>query len=74
MNRRTVRRISIKRNGEAKRRLCHEWGMAMAPEVGQQAPDFRLSSTLHKEKVQLSDYRGKKTILLAFYPLAFTPG
>ncbi|GIM47980.1 hypothetical protein DNHGIG_35290 [Collibacillus ludicampi] len=46
----------------------------MTPRVGQIAPDFELSSTQHKEKVKLSDYRGKKNILLAFYPLAFTPG
>lgn len=39
-----------------------------------QAPEFILSSTLHKEKVKLSDYKKNKNILLAFFPLAFTPG
>ncbi|MEX2104826.1 MAG: redoxin domain-containing protein [Bacilli bacterium] len=37
------------------------------------APDFTLSSTT-KENVTLSDYRGMKNVLVAFYPLDFTPG
>lgn len=43
-----------------------------APKVGEEAPDFTLLSHLDKE-VKLSDYRGKKNVVLAFYPLAFTP-
>ena len=43
-----------------------------APKVGEEAPDFTLKSHLDKE-VNLSDYRGKKSVVLAFYPLAFTP-
>ena len=43
-----------------------------APRVGDEAPDFTLMSHLDKE-VRLSDYRGKKNVVLAFYPLAFTP-
>jgi peroxiredoxin len=43
----------------------------MGIEVGQQAPDFTLNSHLEKE-VTLSDYRGK-TVVLAFFPLAWTP-
>jgi peroxiredoxin len=42
-------------------------------EVGQEAPDFILSSTIG-EKIRLSDYRGKMHVLVAFYPLDFTPG
>jgi peroxiredoxin len=42
--------------------------------VGQEAPDFELTSTKHKDKAKLSDYRGRKNVLLAFFPLAFTPG
>lgn len=41
--------------------------------VGMPAPDFHLSSTM-KEKISLSDYKGKKNILLAFFALDFTPG
>ena len=35
------------------------------------APDFKAQSTSGKE-VSLSDFRGKKSVLLAFFPLAFT--
>lgn len=39
---------------------------------GDQAPDFELRS--HRGgSVKLSDYRGKKNVVLAFHPLAFTP-
>ncbi len=43
-----------------------------APRVGEDAPDFTLKSHLDKD-VQLSDYRGKKNVVIDFYPLAFTP-
>ena len=49
-------------------------------EVGEEAPDFELLATgdtagrgQEKKKIRLSDYRGKKTVVLAFYPAAFTP-
>jgi cytochrome oxidase Cu insertion factor (SCO1/SenC/PrrC family) len=41
--------------------------------VGDMAPDFKLSDTTGKE-VKLSDLRGKKNVVLAFYVLAFTGG
>lgn len=41
-------------------------------EPGDTAPDFTLPSTVG-EKVTLSDYRGKKNVLLMFYPLDFSP-
>ena len=44
----------------------------MAVEVGDMAPDFELTSH-SKEKVKLSDFRGKKNVFIAFYPLAWTP-
>jgi len=40
---------------------------------GDVAPDFTLPSDQNKP-VKLSDYRGKKTVILAFYVLAFTGG
>jgi peroxiredoxin len=44
------------------------------PEVGDTAPDFELPSHLEKgKKVKLSDFRGKNNVVLAFYPLAWTP-
>jgi peroxiredoxin len=49
-------------------------------EVGDDAPDFELSATGDtagkggpRKKVKLSDFRGKKNVVLAFYPAAFTP-
>jgi len=42
----------------------------MAIQIGQQAPDFTLRDN-EKNKVTLSDYRGRNVLLL-FYPLAFT--
>ena len=41
--------------------------------VGDMAPDFTLPSTAGG-KVTLSDFRGKKTVVLAFFPAAFTGG
>ena len=43
----------------------------MAFEIGQQAPEFSLFSS-DKSKVSLSDYAGKKNVLLLFFPQAFT--
>jgi peroxiredoxin len=41
------------------------------PRVGEVAPDFSLDSTAGT-RVQLSDYREQRNVLLAFFPLAFT--
>jgi cytochrome oxidase Cu insertion factor (SCO1/SenC/PrrC family) len=41
--------------------------------VGDVAPDFTLPDQNNKP-VKLSDYRGKKNVVLAFYVLAFTSG
>ncbi len=41
--------------------------------VGDMAPDFTLPSTANKP-VRLSDFRGKKNVILAFFPAAFTGG
>ena len=40
--------------------------------VGSNAPDFELRNHTGGT-VRLSDYRGKKHVVLAFHPLAFTP-
>jgi cytochrome oxidase Cu insertion factor (SCO1/SenC/PrrC family) len=41
--------------------------------VGDTAPDFSLRDQNGKE-VKLSDFRGKKDVVLAFYVFAFTGG
>jgi peroxiredoxin len=40
--------------------------------VGQKAPDFTLPSHLGKD-ITLSSFRGKTSVVLAFFPLAWTP-
>ncbi len=44
----------------------------MALEIGDSAPDFELKSHHEGKAIKLSDFRGKKNVLIAFYPLAFT--
>lgn len=41
------------------------------PDVGAVAPDFALSDQ-HGEQISLSDFRGKQSVLLVFYPFAFS--
>ncbi|MBK9165176.1 MAG: redoxin domain-containing protein [Acidobacteria bacterium] len=41
--------------------------------VGDTAPDFELTDTTGS-KIKLSDLKGKKNVVLAFYVLAFTGG
>ena len=40
--------------------------------VGDRAPDFCLKSHLGEE-VRLSEFAGKQNVVLAFFPLAWTP-
>jgi peroxiredoxin len=49
-------------------------------DVGDEAPDFELPATGDTagkggppRKIRLSDFRGKKSVVLAFYPAAYTP-
>lgn len=44
--------------------------------VGDEAPDFKMQYFDGKEEkeVRLSEYRGKKNVVLAFYIFAFTGG
>jgi len=48
--------------------------------VGQPAPDFSAKYLVRKEKgfdfpeVKLSEFKGKKNVVLAFFPAAFSPG
>jgi peroxiredoxin len=42
-----------------------------SPQIGDAAPDFMAPSTSGKD-VSLASFRGKRNVLLAFFPLAFT--
>ena len=44
----------------------------MALTVGQRAPEFRLNSHTG-DSVQLSHYLGRRNVVMAFFPLAWTP-
>lgn len=46
--------------------------MSSALDVGDKAPDFKLLSTTG-EKISLSQFRGKKLVLLEFYGADFSP-
>lgn len=47
----------------------------MALKVGEMAPDFEVPCVTgeQKGKFKLSDLKGKKNVVLAFYPLDWTP-
>lgn len=52
--------------------MIHFKEQYMAVTVGQEAPDFVLKS--HDGcTVRLSDFRGERNVVLAFFPLAWTP-
>lgn len=44
---------------------------AVVPRVGSQAPDFTARNQ-HGEQVRLSEYRGRRDVVLVFYPYAFS--
>jgi hypothetical protein len=52
--------------------ICFGARLAIALEVGDQAPDFELPSTTGG-KISLSQFRGKKLVLLEFYGADFSP-
>jgi hypothetical protein len=55
--------------------LAQQESSAM-PKVGDVAPDFTLMyfDGSDRKPVKLSDYRGKKNVIVAFYVFAFTGG
>lgn len=46
---------------------------AAVPAVGQEAPDFTLPASTG-DTITLSQYRGERNVVLAFYVLDFTGG
>jgi peroxiredoxin Q/BCP len=53
--------------------LTQAAGAAKRPAPGDVAPAFALPATTGKT-VSLADFKGKKTVVLAFFPKAYTPG
>ncbi|MCL6571390.1 MAG: redoxin domain-containing protein [Bacillus sp. (in: Bacteria)] len=47
--------------------------MELSLKIGDVAPDFTLTATT-MEKISLSDYKGNKNVVVAFYGMDFTPG
>ena len=47
----------------------------MALKVGERAPDFSVKAVIRERQItfKLSDYLGRKHVVLAFYPLDWTP-
>lgn len=52
--------------------LCHAVG-AVPPGIGDQAPDFTLQGS-DGATYRLSQFLGKQSVILAFFPKAFTGG
>jgi peroxiredoxin len=44
----------------------------MALRAGEMAPDFEMTNH-RRSAVRLSDFKGRKNVVLAFHPMAFTP-
>ncbi|XP_031102898.1 2-Cys peroxiredoxin BAS1, chloroplastic [Ipomoea triloba] len=69
-----VPRSLSSRAAQAKHRSFVVRASSELPLVGNQAPDFEAEAVFDQEfiKVKLSDYIGKKYVILFFYPLDFT--
>jgi cytochrome oxidase Cu insertion factor (SCO1/SenC/PrrC family) len=76
MNRRLLSAVAILALATTSVAVAQE-KKAAAPEptvkVGDTAPDFSLLDQ-NRKPVKLSDFRGKKSVVLAFYVFAFTGG
>jgi mycoredoxin-dependent peroxiredoxin len=55
-----------------KREIEKSGGKVMSIEVGQVAPDFALQNQ-DKKEVKLSDFAGKKNVVIVWYPLDWSP-
>jgi mycoredoxin-dependent peroxiredoxin len=53
-------------------RASEQGGSSMAISVGAPAPDFTLKDQNQKD-VKLSDFQGKKNVVIVFYPLDWSP-
>jgi len=55
--------------------LVYQFKMKTFPQIGKIAPNFVTVGVFKKRlgRIRLSDYRGKKYVMLIFYPANFTP-
>src|SRR5207245_654346 len=67
-----VERIWPFRSPTGRREPQEKQGGTMPIAVGQPAPDFALKDQSQQE-VKLSDFKGKKNVVLVFYPLDWSP-
>ncbi|CAN6278767.1 unnamed protein product [Urochloa humidicola] len=67
-------RLAASRSARAARLVARAGGIDDLPLVGNKAPDFAAEAVFDQEfiNVKLSDYIGKKYVILFFYPLDFT--
>ncbi|KAG2651417.1 2-Cys peroxiredoxin BAS1, chloroplastic-like [Panicum virgatum] len=67
-------RLAASRSARAIRLVARAGGVDDLPLVGNKAPDFQAEAVFDQEfiNVKLSDYIGKKYVILFFYPLDFT--
>ncbi|CAL4968970.1 unnamed protein product [Urochloa decumbens] len=67
-------RLAASRSARAARLVARAGGVDDLPLVGNKAPDFAAEAVFDQEfiNVKLSDYIGKKYVILFFYPLDFT--
>jgi mycoredoxin-dependent peroxiredoxin len=64
--------LETARNSKDLHRVSERGGSSMAISVGTTAPDFALKDQ-HQKEVKLSDYKGKKNVVIVFYPLDWSP-
>ncbi|TVU29812.1 hypothetical protein EJB05_21399, partial [Eragrostis curvula] len=71
---RPLRFAASARSARASRLVARAGGIDDLPLVGNKAPDFEAEAVFDQEfiNVKLSDYIGKKYVILFFYPLDFT--
>ena len=72
MNRQTTNGKRLSRFGLGLAIMLLLSGSVAALDVGQPAPDFSLTST-SGDKVSLSQFKGKKHVLIQFYSVDFNP-
>lgn len=67
-------RLAASRSARATRLVARAGGVDDLPLLGNKAPDFEAEAVFDQEfiNVKLSDYIGKKYVILFFYPLDFT--